>query len=208
MAGSSARTEPAVADRLIEAAGRVFSEKGYEGAAVAEIAGRAGLTTGAIYSRFDGKAHLLLAAIDRHTAPGFEVLFSDTRFAGQSEQILSVAGRHLVDVDASDAGGLLLEAFVAARRDPQVAELIRDRLEERAGLVAEVVERSQAEGNIDPALDTEALTRFAHAIGLGFLLYRAVGVSLPASEPWEELIDRVMAGLTAPSTRRADPSAR
>ena len=131
----------------------------------------------------DGKADLLLAAIDRHTAPGFERLFREARFAGQSEQILSVAGRHLVDVDVSEAGELLLEAFVAARRDPQVAELMRDRLEERAGLVASVIERAQAEGNIDPGLDTEALTRFAHAIGLGFLLYRAVGVSLPSSEP-------------------------
>jgi AcrR family transcriptional regulator len=201
MSGSSARAEPAVADRLIESAGQVFSEKGYEGATVAEIARRAGLTTGAIYSRFDGKADLLLAAIDRLSAPGFELLFRATRFAGQSEQILSVAGRHLVDVDAWDAGELLLEAFVAARRDPQVAGLMRERLEERAGLVAEVVERAQAEGNIDPELDTEAITRFAHAIGLGFLLYRAVGVSLPASEPWEELIDRVVAGLTGPPAR-------
>lgn len=201
MSGSSARADPAVADRLIEAAGLVFSERGYEGATVAEIARRAGLTTGAIYSRFDGKADLLLAAIDRHTAPGFELLFSEARFAGQSEQILSVAGRHLVDADVSDAGQLLLEAFVAARRDPQVAELMRERLEERAGLVAEVVQRAQAEGNIDPELDTEALTRFAHAIGLGFLLYRAVGVSLPASEPWEELIDRVVAGLIGPPAR-------
>ncbi len=198
---TSPTADPTVADRLIEAAGQVFSEEGYEGATVAEIARRAGLTTGAIYSRFDGKADLLLAAIDRHAAPGFELLFREPRFAGQSEQILSVAGRHLVDVDASEAGELLLEAFVAARRDPKVAELMRNRLEERAGLVAEVVERAQAEGNIDPELDTEALTRFAHAIGLGFLLYRAVGASLPASEPWEELIDRVVAGLTGPPAR-------
>ena len=50
--------------RLIEAAADVFAEKGYEGAGVQEIARRAGLTTGAIYSRFSGKADLLAATIE------------------------------------------------------------------------------------------------------------------------------------------------
>jgi AcrR family transcriptional regulator len=51
-------------DRLVAAAAEVFAEKGYDGAGVAEIAKRAGLTTGAIYGRFTGKAELLLAAIE------------------------------------------------------------------------------------------------------------------------------------------------
>ena len=38
--------------RLLTAAAEVFAEKGYDGAGVAEIARRAGLTTGAIYSRY------------------------------------------------------------------------------------------------------------------------------------------------------------
>ena len=50
--------------RLLDAAAEVFAERGYEGAGVAEIARRAGVTTGAIYSRFTGKADLLAAALD------------------------------------------------------------------------------------------------------------------------------------------------
>ena len=45
--------------RLVDAAAEVFSERGYDGAGVQEIARRAGLTTGAIYGRFTGKAELL-----------------------------------------------------------------------------------------------------------------------------------------------------
>ena len=37
----------------------MFAEKGYAGAGVAEIARRAGVTTGAIYSRYRGKDDLL-----------------------------------------------------------------------------------------------------------------------------------------------------
>ncbi|HVT77444.1 MAG TPA: helix-turn-helix domain-containing protein [Acidimicrobiales bacterium] len=49
--------------RLLDAATEVFMEKGYDGTRVAEIARRAGLTTGAIYGNFESKAELLTAAL-------------------------------------------------------------------------------------------------------------------------------------------------
>ena len=39
--------------------------------------------------------------------------------------------------------------------------------------------------------------RFCHAVGLGFLLYEAINVSLPQPQPWEELITRLV-GAVAP----------
>src|SRR2546423_13171169 len=50
-------------DRILAAAAEVFAERGYEGAAVSDIARRAGFTTGAIYGRFRDKAELLLEAV-------------------------------------------------------------------------------------------------------------------------------------------------
>ena len=50
-------------DLLIKAAAEVFAERGYAGAGVAEIARRAGVTTGAIYSRYSGKSELLLLSL-------------------------------------------------------------------------------------------------------------------------------------------------
>ena len=55
-------------ERLVTAAAQVFAERGYDGAGVQEIARRAGLTTGAIYSRFSGKAELLAEAIRQFTS--------------------------------------------------------------------------------------------------------------------------------------------
>src|SRR3954447_24274862 len=55
-------------DRLLQAATAVFSERGYDGAGVQEIARRAGLTTGAIYANFSGKAELLFEAIGARSA--------------------------------------------------------------------------------------------------------------------------------------------
>ena len=65
--------------RLIDAAAEVFAEKGYDRAGVQEISRRAGLTTGAIYGRFSGKAELLQAAIESRTTDELDELFSSTR---------------------------------------------------------------------------------------------------------------------------------
>ena len=51
--------------RLLDAAAEVFCERGYDGTTVAEVARRAGLTTGAIYANFRDKAELLLKTIER-----------------------------------------------------------------------------------------------------------------------------------------------
>lgn len=50
-------------ERLIEAALEVFADRGYHAASLSEIAARAGLTTGAVYSTFGSKKALLVAAV-------------------------------------------------------------------------------------------------------------------------------------------------
>src|SRR4051812_20205887 len=128
-------------ERLIEAAAQVFAEKGYDRAGVQEISRRAGLTTGAIYGRFTGKAELLQAAIESRTDDDLDELFSSHAFDGHATDILKVVGAHLVtpspdrEHDGAE-GALLLEAFVAARRDGEVRDSIRKVLEERAALLA------------------------------------------------------------------------
>jgi AcrR family transcriptional regulator len=184
-------------DRLVAAAAGVFAEKGYDRAGVQEIARRAGLTTGAIYGRFTGKAELLHAAIEDHTTDELDELFNQHRFDGQASAILRTVGSHLVTPDADDPaeGALLLEAFVAARRDEDVRGLLATIIEGRATLLAELVEAAKADGTIDDALDTESLVTFCHAVGLGFLLFDAITHPLPAAQPWEQLISRLVAAL-------------
>jgi AcrR family transcriptional regulator len=52
---------------LLEAAERLWAERGIHGASLDDIAGAAGLTKGAVYSNFTGKTDLLLALLDHHT---------------------------------------------------------------------------------------------------------------------------------------------
>jgi len=108
-------------DRILAAAAEVFAERGYEGAAVSDIARRAGFTTGAIYGRFRDKAELLLEVV---------------RGVLESQQEAAVMG---FDVRREDAGGRLGGAagdgtvvddlHVHAAR----AQLARDRAPDDAG---------------------------------------------------------------------------
>lgn len=206
---AAARLQPLTSDdtvdpireKLVAAAGAVFAEKGYDGAGVAEIARRAGYTTGAIYGRFTGKAELLLAAIEARSDNELDQLFNEHRIEGKVTDILTTVGSHLVTDEMGPESALLLEAFVAARRDPEVRRLMQGLLDLRGDRLADLVAEAQATGAIDPALDAEAVVRFCHAVGFGFLLFRAVELDLPAAGPWEDLIARLVDALDAnPST--------
>jgi AcrR family transcriptional regulator len=61
-------------ERLLDAALTSYLERGWQGASLAEIARRAGFTTGAIYGCFKGKNELFAAVVDRELSRmGLEV---------------------------------------------------------------------------------------------------------------------------------------
>ena len=181
--------------RLVAAAAAVFSEKGYDGARVQEIATRAGLTIGAIYGRFAGKAELLRAAIEAHSSSEFDELFSSHEFEGRVTDILTTVGAHLVSHARTTEQALLLEAFVAARRDPEVKRVVAEIVEDRARRLGALVADAKATGLVADDLDALSVIRFCHAVGLGFLVMEAIDVELPDPGPWEDLIARMVAAL-------------
>lgn len=184
--------------RLLEAAVSEFALRGYAGARVAEIARRAGVTTGAIYSRFRGKAELLAEAITWATTDEFDRLFSDHRFDGRMEDILRIAGSQLIVRDDTEdpmqasAPGLLLQAFAAARNEPDVKTMLRDRMVERHERLVQVVDAAKSGGGIDPDIDTTALVTFCYSLGLGFLLLEVVDLPMPERVGWDRLVERLL----------------
>ena len=181
-------------DRLLGAATEVFSERGYDGAGVQEIARRAGLTTGAIYANFAGKAALLFEAIGARSAHELDDLLRPARVALSASELLAELGSHLLDEPrAGDRhAGLLIEAFVAARRDDDLATLVRSLIDERASSLGSIVERAKAEGSVGADIDADALTRFALVLALGSLVYTSIGIDRPDQDAWASLIRRIV----------------
>ena len=179
-------------ERLLRAAAGVFAERGYDGTRVTEIAAAAGVSNGAMYAHFASKAELLIGALRTH---GRQML-ADVFAADPTQSItdlLLVIGRRLPR--RRDARGyLIVEALVAARRDEDVARLMRGYIGERADWLAELMRVAQAGGELDPALSPNALAHFCLLLAMGSALVtpdlHAVG-----DQEWAALLTRVVTAL-------------
>jgi hypothetical protein len=145
----------------------------------------------------------LLDAIDLRTHDEIRRLLGGNGAAGRGTAVLEALGAHLVDSDRHAGEDLLFEAFVAARRDASLAAMLRRRIEDQDARLSKLVEEGKADGSIDPALGTDAIVQFSHAVGLGVLLYRIIDRDLPSPQDWTEVITRVVAA-AAPAASTED----
>jgi len=172
--------EPDLGQRLIAAAVEVFNECGYDRATVAEIARRAGVTTGAIYSRYRGKADLMADALASTVGRQIE-----------QPALLGSLGTHLLD----DRGGLdwlLMEAIVATRRDPELADIIRRQFEEESLRIGKLFQQAKDDGHADTDLSIPAIAHLAMSLGMGARIYQLLGVPQPEAGDWDVVIDLLL----------------
>jgi AcrR family transcriptional regulator len=179
-------------ERLLRAAADMFAERGYDGTRVADIAATAGLSNGALYAHFASKAELLVGALHTHGPR----LLADLFAADPSQSItdlLLVVGRRLPR--RRDARGyLIVEALVAARRDQDVARLMRGDVGERADWLAGLMRLAQAAGELDPALSPDALAHFCLLLAMGSALITP-DLHEVGDQEWACLLTRVVAAL-------------
>ena len=182
--------------RLVEAASELFAERGYERTSTQDIARRAGLTTGAIYSNFRGKRELLLAAISQ-PAEALRSQVADARKAGASALDLIRAGSHrLVSNRGRRQRSILVNALVLASRDAIVGQKLRHGLTRTFRDFGHLVREGQAEGSIDPMVDVDAYVHYAYALTFGTYLLEAAGMPAPDQDAWDGLMDRFLSVLS------------
>jgi TetR/AcrR family transcriptional regulator, transcriptional repressor of aconitase len=182
--------------QLLEAAARVFARQGYSGTKIQDICREAGLSTGAAYGRFRSKDHLLREAVIARTGkvahlgnvPGARVADLIRRFARLTTEPLT------------DDEAVRLEAFVTARREPDVAEAVAEAQAGWRAAVQPVVDAAVADGTVAADVDPEAVLFFVRTMHLGLLLQRAAGVPGPDPDGWRDLVRRIVASFGDPTT--------
>jgi len=193
----------ATRERLIELAVEVFAEEGYAAASIRDIANRSGLSSGAIYGTFRGKADLLAEAVDTIIASDVEALPP------------AVMQQSLPEIDAYQYAhpqqrdrvrALLLEAAVAARSDPDVRDRLRDTMMPRIDMATDAHEEWRDRAGVYPALDMRALVTLIWSADLGLGVLDALGVDLPDVGAWSELMRRMLTSLEAPDAHPGAPT--
>jgi AcrR family transcriptional regulator len=204
-AAAAADDEPVDQTRaqLLAAAVEVFAERGYDGAGVAEIARRAGLTTGAIYSRYTGKAQLLLDAIEHYAPSEIHELITGPARTDAPAEFLTHLGTRLVDGDRISSG-LLIEVFAASRREPEVADSLRSLFDQDDARLTELITAGQQAGIFAADLPVDAVVRFCTALGLGMHMAASLGMSMPDGDDWAVVLERVITA-AAPTDPTTDP---
>lgn len=176
--------------RLIDAAAEVFAERGYEGATIAGIARRAGLSTGAIYAHYRTKAELLVEVIrQRGETELREMLAADA--PDDFGEVVVALGRRL-DSQAPASRQLLVEAVIAARRDPELAEVLGERMAASQRRIARHLAAGQADGRFPDDLSPDVVARFVLMASLGARLFRTLGLAPLDEDDWERFVTRLV----------------
>jgi len=149
--------------RLVFAAMKLFSEKGYGSTSVADILREANANAGSLYHSFDTKQDLLLAVLDTYKA-GIEPMLLLPAWEGVAdpiERIFALLAAYRGMLEATECtygcpiGSLALEIH---EPDPPVRRLLSENFH---GWVSHVETcLKAAEGRLPRATDTHALATF------------------------------------------------
>lgn len=192
-------------ERLLRAAAEVFAERGYDGTRVVDIASAAGVSNGALYAHFGSKAELLVAALRAHGRQELADLLAADPSRPVTELLLEV-GRGLPR-RRDCQGYLIVEALIAARRDRDVAALMRDYTGERIDWLAGLVQAGQASGELNPALSPGAVAHFCFLLAMGSAVITPDLHAVDDAE-WAALLTCVVRALAPPPPQQPQPPAQ
>jgi AcrR family transcriptional regulator len=128
-------------ERLIDTAAEVFAERGFHGAAVEEIAERAGYTRGAFYSNFEGKDDLFLAVYDKRMEKRVGEVSTMMRESGAPVDFFATLRESRVEDPANlEWLNLQSEFLLYALRNPEVRPKFAERFRRVRRLYAHAIE--------------------------------------------------------------------
>jgi AcrR family transcriptional regulator len=187
-------------ERLLEAARRVFVERGFHATTLDQVAEEAGHTKGAVYSAFESKADLFLAIFEeRIRRRAGEVKRIATR-ANSLAELAQAGERFWIATlrNEREWSLLLLEFEIYAARDA----VLRKRLAGILGLyrsaMCEAIEAVAAASGERLAVPAERLTVATLALGNGIMLEGLTGATSDTVEVYRAAFALFLRGAAAP----------
>jgi AcrR family transcriptional regulator len=168
-------------EQILEAARACLQEHGLEAVSMEMIITRSGLSTGAVYGYFKGKDQIISAVVAEGTAAMAKDLApvlmnpEPPPLPELIEHVLRAVvgfGRHKKgDIDRL---AVSLHGWSHSQSDPGLKAATRTSYSGLRKLFAEAVQRWQAAGTFDSAVDPEAVAELLTSITLGFVAQRAL----------------------------------
>ncbi len=196
------QSKAATRERLLAAARSAFASSGFHGASVDDIASRAGFSTGALYSNFDGKEDLFLVLMEREIEEhAREIAEAVGERASVSERATGGAQRWMSMIEREPELLLLFMEFWAyGVRDAGVRPKVAARFAQVRRLLTKLIEDGVREFDLQLALPAEQLAVAIDALADGIARQKLAD---PSAVP-DDLMGRVLALLFAAATQPAN----
>lgn len=179
------------ADSLLEVAVRVFTERGFDGTSMEQLAQAAGITKSSIYHHVSSKDELLGRSLNRALDGLFSVLADapDGRAIDRLEAVIRGSVRVLVD----EQPHVTLLLRVRGNTPVEKAALARRREFDRA--VTRLVEQAEADGDLRADADSALSSRLVFGMVNSITEWHRPGRSLTADRLADAVVRFALDGL-------------
>ncbi len=192
-------------DAILDAAGRVFREKGVARTRMEDIAAGADCTRGAVYWHFKNKTDVLLALSERVSLP----LYDSIRqiIAAQPDDPLGAWRAHLLDsmktIESDSLQQNTCDTLVNRCELSDDVEALRDLENQRSAFFIDssrqLFEAARAKGDLRADADLAQLALVTHATMLGLLrLWLRQDGDFALRETVDAAVDLLLAGVRLP----------
>jgi AcrR family transcriptional regulator len=185
--------------RLIEAAAELFAEQGFHGATLADVAGRAGMTTGAIYGNFKSKEELFLAMLDERFAHRIGEIERVIAGHGSTSEKAQRAGDEVTQMMSADPEWerLFFEFSAYAARNEDFREELMTRYQWMRDRIATALETRAAEFGIQSPVPYDQVAVMTCAMANGVALEKLLAGDSASDELYGTMLIVFFAGLKA-----------
>jgi TetR/AcrR family transcriptional regulator, fatty acid metabolism regulator protein len=185
-------------DSIVNAARKVFSDKGYDSASISEIAREAGASDGLLYRYFDGKRDLLFAALDDFYAEVLREAENAIKEAkGFEAKLYNLIESH-IGIFAEDAGMCRLFISEVRNLDEYVGSNFQALNRRYAKLLTPVLDLGVAEGILSPNADRRVIRDMVFG-GIEHIAWRHIsaGQRIEAPALARQVAAIILKGITA-----------
>jgi AcrR family transcriptional regulator len=181
------------ADDALASALRVFWQRGYEGASMAELTEAMGITKPSLYACFGNKEALFRKALDLYESEKLSYVgkaLEAPTARGVAERLLTGAiSVHCSESDPQGCMGVINSLACGAEAEPIRKEIIERRASSEAAIIARF-ERARLEGDLNADADPRALAMYLLTVMQGLSVRASSG---PCRESLESVVSTALA---------------
>lgn len=181
----------AAKERIIKAAFKIFTKKGYHETTMDDIAKELGVSKAALYQYFKNKKDLLNEIVLSYHTMFREVLKSS--FGKNTQSTIEEEGSHALLKKYRLHHEMLFELIAIAGHDEEIKQSLKNEYEKDIQIIEEVLLQQQKNGNIKLKIEANTLAQLYLALYVGMSMKVIMGDdSVEIHRVWSNAIGAMM----------------